>query len=86
MVKPWHRLSREVVDVPSLGKFQVTLDRALGNLIQLKMSLLMAGQLDSMAFKGPFQAKLFHDSMTLVILGREILLEGHSGTTGQELT
>jgi len=44
--KPWHRLPREVVDAPSLETFQARLDGALSNLIQLKMSLLIAGELD----------------------------------------
>jgi len=42
-VKPWHRLPREVADAASLETFQARLDRALSNLIQLKMSLLSAG-------------------------------------------
>ena len=29
VVKHWHRLPREAVDVPSLGTFKITLDRAL---------------------------------------------------------
>jgi len=29
VVKHWHRLPREVVDVPSLETFKITLDRAL---------------------------------------------------------
>ncbi|KFQ70886.1 hypothetical protein N335_13071, partial [Phaethon lepturus] len=33
VVKPWHRLPREVVDAPSLSTFQVGLDGALSNLI-----------------------------------------------------
>jgi len=45
MVKHWHRLPREVGDAPSLGTFKVRLDGALSNLIQLKMSLLVAGGL-----------------------------------------
>jgi len=45
VAKLWHRLPREVVDAPSLGTFQVSLDRALSNLIQLNMSLFMAGGL-----------------------------------------
>jgi len=43
VVRPWHRLSREVVDAPSLETFKTRLDGALSNLIQLKMSLPMAG-------------------------------------------
>jgi len=58
-VKPWPRLPTEVLDAPSLGTFQVRLDRALSNLIQVKMSLSMAGGLDEVAFKGPLQPKPF---------------------------
>jgi len=46
VVKPWKGLPREVVDAPSLETFQARLDRALSNLIQLKMSLLIAEGLD----------------------------------------
>jgi len=46
VVKPWHRLCREVVDAPSLETFTARLDGALSSLIQLKMSLLTAGGLD----------------------------------------
>ena len=35
IVKHWSRLSREVVDVPSLEALKVRLDGALGNLIYL---------------------------------------------------
>jgi len=58
VVKPWPRLPREVVDAPSLETFKIRLDGALSNLIQLQMSLLIAGGLDKMSFKGPFQPKL----------------------------
>ncbi|KFQ70194.1 hypothetical protein N335_01497, partial [Phaethon lepturus] len=33
VVKHWHRLPRELVDVPSLGTFQVRLDGSLSNLV-----------------------------------------------------
>jgi len=39
-------LPREVVDAPSLETFKVKLDRVLSNLIELKMPLLIAGELD----------------------------------------
>jgi len=44
--KPWHRLPREVVNAPSLETFKARLDGALSSLIQVKMSLLIAGGLD----------------------------------------
>ena len=46
VVKPWHRLPREVVDAPSLETLKAGLDGALSSLIQVKMSLLTAGRLD----------------------------------------
>ncbi|KFZ56611.1 hypothetical protein N338_05759, partial [Podiceps cristatus] len=33
VVKPWHRLSREVLEVPSLETFKARLDGAVSNLI-----------------------------------------------------
>jgi len=45
VVKYWTRLPREVVDAPSLETFKARLDRALSNLVWLKMSLLTAGGL-----------------------------------------
>jgi len=44
VVRPWHRLPREVVDAPSLGTFKARLDRSLSDLVWLKMSLLTAGR------------------------------------------
>jgi len=41
----------------------VRLEGALSNLIQLKMSLLIARGLDDVAFEGAFQPKPFYDSM-----------------------
>ncbi|KAK4824929.1 hypothetical protein QYF61_021549 [Mycteria americana] len=45
VVRHWPRLPREVGDAPSLETFQVRLARALSNLLWLKMSLLVAGEL-----------------------------------------
>jgi len=47
VVRHWNRLPREAVAVPSLGVFKARLDRALSNLVWWKMSLLMAGGLES---------------------------------------
>ena len=43
VLRPWHRLAREVGDALSLETLMVGLDGAPSNLIQLEMSLLMAG-------------------------------------------
>jgi len=45
VAKHWNRLSREVVEAPSLETFEARLDRALSNLVELKMSLFTAGGL-----------------------------------------
>jgi len=58
------QVAQEVGDAPSLETSKARLDGALSNLIKLKMSLLTAWGLDWMTFKGPFQSKLFYDSMT----------------------
>ena len=58
-----------MVDAPSLGTFQFRLEGSLSNLIHLKMSLLTAGGVDYVAFKGPFQPKAFCDSVTLQLTG-----------------
>jgi len=46
VVRDRNRLPRDVVDTPSLETLKAELDRALSNLVQLKMSLLIAGGLD----------------------------------------
>jgi len=46
VVQHWHRLPREVVDAPSVEAFKARVDRAVSNLIWLKMSLLTVGGLD----------------------------------------
>jgi len=46
VVKHWNRLPREAVDVPSLEVFKARLDGALSNLVEWKMSLIMAGGLE----------------------------------------
>jgi len=45
VVKDWHRFPREAVEAPSLEPFKARLDRALSNLVWLKMSLLAAARL-----------------------------------------
>jgi len=65
VVKYWHKMSREAVEVPSLKTLKARLDRALSNLIRLKMSLLTVEGLVWVTSTGPFQPKAFYDSMIL---------------------
>jgi len=46
VMRPWHRLPREAVDVLSLAVFKARLDGAWSNLVWWKGSLLTAGELD----------------------------------------
>jgi len=46
LVRPWTRLLREVVDPHSLEVFKAKLDWALSNMMQWKVSLLIAGGLE----------------------------------------
>jgi len=46
VVRPWLRLPREAVAVPSLAVSKARLDGALSTLVWWKMSLLMAGGLE----------------------------------------
>ena len=46
VVRHWNRLPRDVMDALSLQNFKARLDQALSNLLQLWMSLFMAGELD----------------------------------------
>jgi len=46
VVRPWHRLPREVVASPSLAVFKARLDRALSSLVWWKVSLPMAEGLE----------------------------------------
>jgi len=55
-------LPREVVDAPSLKTSKVRLD-GLWAPDGAVVSLCIAGELDQMVFKGPFQLKWFYDSV-----------------------
>lgn len=63
VVKQWHRLPREVGDVASLETFKVIWDRAMSNLVYMKMALVTAVELEQMAFKGQFLPEPLCDSM-----------------------
>ena len=67
VVRHWNRLPGELVDAPSPETFKARLDRALSNLVQLKVPLLTAGGLGWMTSKGPFQPKAFYDSVNIAV-------------------
>jgi len=54
MVRPWPRLPREAVAVPSLAGFKAGLDGVWSNLVWWKGSLPVAGGLERDDLKGPF--------------------------------
>ena len=49
------QVARDVVNAPSMETLKARLNQALSNLLELWIPLFIAGLLDSMAFKGPFQ-------------------------------
>ena len=63
MVTHWNRLPKEVVDAPSLEAFKARLDVALGSLVWWMATLHIAGALKLDDHCGPFQPRLFYDSM-----------------------
>ena len=60
----WNRLPKEVVDAPSLEAFKARLHVALGSLVSWLTTLHIAGGLKLDDLLGPFQPRLFRDSMT----------------------
>jgi len=67
VVRPWHRLPREAVAAPSLAVFKARLDGALSSLGWGKVSLPVAGGLVRGGLQGPFQPKLFYDSVVISV-------------------
>ena len=63
VVTHWSRLPKEVVDAPSLEAFKARLDVALGSLVWWLVTLHIAGGLKVDDHCGPFQPRLFYDSM-----------------------
>ena len=61
MVRQWHRLPREVVEVPSLETLKVRLYGTLSTDAAVGVPAHCRG-LEKMAFKGPFQLKPFYYS------------------------
>ena len=67
MVRHWQRLPRDGGN-PIPGDTQDEVGWGSELLMELWVSLFIGGQLDQMAFKGPFQLKQFYDSKYLVML------------------
>ena len=44
VVRHLNRLPSDVIDAPSLETFKVRLDKSLGKVLQLRMSLFIAGK------------------------------------------
>ena len=61
----WNRLPKEAVDASSLEAFKARLDVALGSLVWWLSTLPVAGGLKPDDHCGPFQPRLFYDSMIL---------------------
>ena len=62
VVKHWSRLSKEVVDAPSLEAFKARLDAALGSLVWWLVTLPIAAGLKLDDHCGSFQPRPFCDS------------------------
>ena len=62
VVRHWHRLPSDVVDVPSMETFKRRLDQALGNLIQPWCPRALQGSWTRWSLKVPSNNK---DSMIL---------------------
>ena len=56
-------MSKEVVNASSLEAFKVRLDVALGSLVWWLVALHIAGELKLDDHYGPFQPRLFYDSI-----------------------
>ena len=69
----WNRLPKEVVDAPSLEAFKARLDVALGSLVSWLATLHIAGGLKLDDHCGPFQPRLFYDSMNLFLTRGQFL-------------
>ena len=63
VVTHWNRLPKEVVDAPSLEALKARLDVALGSLVWWLATLHIAEGLKLNDHCGPFQLRLFYDSM-----------------------
>jgi len=61
----WSRWPKEAVDAPSLEAFKARLDVALGSLVWWLVTLHIAAGLKLNDHCGPFQPRLFYDSMII---------------------
>ena len=65
VVTHWNRLPKEVVDAPTPVAFKARLDVALGSLVWWLATMPVAEGLKLDDCCGPFQLRLFYDSMKM---------------------
>ena len=68
VVTRWNRLPKKAVDAPSLEAFKARLDVALGSMVWWLATLHIAEGLKLDDHYGPFQPRLFYNSMMLSLL------------------
>jgi len=73
VVMHWNRLPKEAVDAPSLEAFTARLDVALGSLVWWLVTLHIAGGLKLDDHCGPFQPRLFYESMINSLVWGDLL-------------
>lgn len=85
VVRPWNRLHRAVVTAFSLPKLNKHLDNILRHMVWFLGGAMWSQGLDSIILMGPFQLKIFYDSVILwftatpAVLGRITSFIGWEG-------
>jgi len=73
----WNRLSREVVDAPSLRAFKARLDMVLGSLVWWLVPLHIAGGWKLDDHCGPFQPRPLYDTFVGALLAVAARMRHH---------